>query len=153
MNTNEKSRPLLTQETGQMEMAAFGEAAISYSHDNTNNSKLQSICELLPRGESNAVSSRTLAELTGCRSIRDLQSRIAIERAQGKLILSSCRRGGGYFLPSQGAEGKAEISAFVTTLRARAVHTLSALKTAQMALKEIDGQCDLWDGGGGDGTA
>lgn len=155
MNSSMKKSPptAATVERAEMETAAFSEAAISYCNDTISNPNLQSIFDLLPRGEGNAIDTKTLVAITGCKSARVLQNRIAAEREQGKLILSSCRYGGGYFVPSQGAEGKAEIAAFVTTLTARALHTLSALKTAQMALKELDGQCDLWDGGGGDGTA
>ena len=144
MNTKEKSRPLVTQETGQMETAAR-QSNLSEIHCNIEKPDTQGIFELLPIGESRAISSRALAEMTGCKSIRDLQSRVAIERAQGKLILSSCRHGGGYYRPSAGKEGREEIAAFVRTLRARALHTLSALKAAKAALAEIEGQLDFTD--------
>lgn len=126
-----------------METAAFGEAAIPCHNDTTDNHNVQSIFDLLPRGEANAVPTRVLVELTGCKSARDLQNKIAIEREQGKLILSSCRNGGGYYAPAEGKTGQAEIAAFVATLRSRALNTLAALKTAQAALKEVEGQLTL----------
>lgn len=100
----------------------------------------------LKRGEKNAISSKNLVMLSGFRSVRDLQAEIAREREAGALILSTCRHGGGYFLPADGEEGKKEISAFVATLAARAVNTLRAMKHAKRALKTLDGQIMIRDG-------
>lgn len=55
------------------------------------------------QGERNAVPSRELRKWTGLKTNRELQIVIAKERAEGKLILSTCRNGGGYFAPSDGA--------------------------------------------------
>ncbi len=101
------------------------------------------ILDLLPRGEENALPSRDLAKLVGCKSVRDLQSLIADERDAGNLILSTCRHGGGYFQPADGEQGQQEIAAFIRTLRARALNTLSAIKTARKALKSVPGQLDI----------
>ena len=99
----------------------------------------------LNRGEKNAIPSRKLVILSGFRSVRDLQAEIAREREAGALILSTCRHGGGYFLPDEGEEGKREIRKFVATLAARAVNTLRAMKHAEKALKTIDGQMMILD--------
>lgn len=101
--------------------------------------------ELLGHGQANAIPTAELVKLTGCTSARDLQAHIAAEREQGHLILSSCRRGGGYFLPADGPDGRAEIAAFCATLRARAINTLRILRDARRALAELDGQESLLD--------
>lgn len=98
------------------------------------------IYNLLPQGAENALPSRDLAKLVGCRSVRDLQNQIAAEREQGALILSTCRNGGGYFQPADGEQGKQEIANFIATLQARALHTLAAVKTARKALDGVAGQ-------------
>ena len=98
------------------------------------------IHELLKHGQANAIPTAELVKLSGCRSARDLQEVIAREREAGHLILSSCRRGGGYYLPAPGAEGKAEIEAFIATLRSRALNTLRILRDAKRALAELEDQ-------------
>ena len=100
---------------------------------------------LLLQGEQNAISSSELVNLTGFKSFRELQNEIAREREAGALILSTCRGGGGYFLPSDGEAGKREIASFVATLRARALNTLKALAAAREALEGLDGQVSLDD--------
>ena len=99
------------------------------------------IYELLPQGEQNAVPTRDLVKITGFRSARDLQLQVAHEREEGKLILSTCK--GGYFLPSDGEQGMAEIAAFVATLHSRAINTLRALRAAKAALCDIEGQIPI----------
>ncbi len=94
----------------------------------------------LKRGEKNAISSKNLVMLSGLRSARDLRMEIARERAAGALILSVCRNGGGYFLPSEGEEGQREIAAFVATLSALALNTLRAIKSAKSVLRTVNGQ-------------
>ncbi len=58
--------------------------------------------KFLLEGKQNAIKSQKLADLTGCKSIRELQEVIAAERAAGAVILSTCQNGGGYFLPIPG---------------------------------------------------
>lgn len=89
------------------------------------------ICDFLTEGKSNAISSQRLADLTGCKSVRDLQQIIAEERAAGAVILSTCENGGGYFLP----ENVGEVREFVRTLERRGKNTLAALKSAKDYLK------------------
>ena len=105
--------------------------------------------KLLPRGESSAIPTQTLVELTGLRSARALQAEIERERLNGALILSRSGSGGGYFLPDTGPDGQREIAAFVRTLHARAVNTLRTLRTAQRALNAAEGQRELkgWNDG------
>lgn len=142
MNKTKKAAPVLAHRERQAETAA----TISHNHYTKTHGQKQGFVEsLLPQGEANALSSRELVQLTGFRSVRDLQFEIAREREAGALILSTCRNGGGYFLPSDGAEGTREMCAFVTTLRARAFHTLKALKAAREMLQHIDGQLGLED--------
>lgn len=137
VNTKEKALTgAATSVRTAMETAA-GKAAIPCYNNSTDVPNAQSIFDLLPRGEVNAVPSKTLAELSGCRSVRELQYRIAAER-KDHLILSTCRNGGGYYAPARGKAGRAEITAFISTLRNRALNTLAALKTAQAALQEMD---------------
>ena len=119
---------------------------IPYDNFTTSVTRKQGLIEsLLLQGEENAISSGDLVNLTGVKSTRELQLIISQEREAGALILSTCRGGGGYFLPSDGEMGKREIAAFVATLRARALNTLRALKTAREALESLEGQVALDD--------
>ena len=69
--------------------------------------------------------------LAGCSSIRQLQHEIESERLAGALILSSAE---GYFLPDCDPDkGRAEVRAYVTTLRRRALSILRNLKAARVA--------------------
>lgn len=146
MITNEKSRPRRQPEAGQAEKIGFGEANFPGSDFSTGSNKTQAIFDLLPVGESNAISSKQLANIVGTSSVRDLQNRIAAEREQGALILSTCRNGGGYFRPNPGEGGKAEIERYIATLRARALNTLHILRSAKAAVasdSELVGQIDF----------
>lgn len=146
MNKTEKAARGAGTPGRQMETAALSETTISQSNYTRTGEPKQGFVEsLLPQGVANALSSRELVQLTGFRSVRELQAEIAREREAGALILSTCRNGGGYFIPSDGVEGTREMCAFVATLRARAFHTLKALKTAREVLQHIDGQLDLYD--------
>jgi len=101
------------------------------------------IYELLLQGEENAIPTAQLVQMTGLRTARDLQLQNAREREDGKLILSTAKKGGGYFLPSDGEQGMTEIAAFVATLHSRALNTLRALKAAKAALRDLDGQISI----------
>lgn len=91
----------------------------------------QSIESLLPTGKTNAIPSQALADLTGCKSVRELQELIAAERAAGAVILSTCYDGGGYYLP----ETTAEVQEFIRTLESRGKNTLAALRSAREYLR------------------
>ena len=131
---------------GQAKVGTALTSKIPYNNFTTSVTRKQGLIEsLLLQGEANAIPSSDLVSMTGVKSVRELQLIIAQEREAGALILSTCRGGGGYFLPSDGEEGKREIAAFVATLRARALNTLRALKTAREALEGLDGQVSLDD--------
>lgn len=91
--------------------------------------------KFLLEGKKNAIAAQKLADLAGCKSVRELQEVIAAERAAGAVILSTCKNGGGYFLP-QNAE---EVKEFVVTLESRGKNTLLALKSAREYLKWLEG--------------
>lgn len=93
------------------------------------------ISKLLPVGRQNAVASADLAEIVGCKSVRELQKMIERERRSGAVILSDTH-GGGYYL----SDDPAELRRFVRTLNARAKNTLRAAESAQMALNAVTGQ-------------
>ena len=92
----------------------------------------------LLKGKCNAISSQRLADLVGCKSIRELRQIIAEERAAGAVILSTCENGGGYFLP----ENVGEVKEFIKTLESRGKNTLAALKSARDYLKICGGEDD-----------
>ncbi len=89
----------------------------------------------LLEGKQNAIASQKLADLVGCKSVRELQEVIAEERAAGAVILSTAENGGGYFLP----ENIGEVKAFVRTLESRGKNTLAALRSAKDYLRRLEG--------------
>lgn len=89
--------------------------------------------KFLLEGKQNAIKSQQLADLVGCKSVRELQEIIATERATGSVILSTCQNGGGYFLPSN----LREVKDFVVTLENRGKNTLLALKSAKAYLAQM----------------
>ena len=97
------------------------------------------IGDFLLVGKKNAISSQRLADLAGCKSVRELQQVIAEERAAGAVILSTCENSGGYFLPDP--ENVGEVKEFIRTLENRGKNTLLALKSARDYLNScgIDG--------------
>lgn len=96
---------------------------------------------ILPRGEANAIPTAQLVALAGLRSQRDLRLAIERERRGGALILSTVRGHGGYYLPSEDpTKARAELSAFIRTVNARAVNSQRILRAARQALRVCDGQ-------------
>ncbi len=92
--------------------------------------------KFLREGKENATASQKLADLVGCKSVRELQEVIAAERAAGAVILSTCSRGGGYFLPTG---NRHEVAEYIQTLRNRAKNTLVAIESAEAYLKQLEG--------------
>lgn len=92
--------------------------------------------KFLLEGKQNATASQTLADLVGCKSVRELQEVIAEERAAGAVILSTCSRRGGYFLPTG---NRREVAEYIQTLRSRAKNTLVAIESAEAYLKQLEG--------------
>lgn len=145
MTEKRKARPAGSA-AGQAKVGTALAGKIPCDDFTTSVTRKQGLVEsLLLQGETNAIPSGDLVNLTGVKSTRELQLIISQEREAGALILSTCRGGGGYFLPSDGEAGKREIAAFVATLRARALNTLRALKTAREALESLEGQVALDD--------
>ena len=95
--------------------------------------------KILGIGKENSISSRKLAVIMGFDSIRTLQADIAKSRDAGQVILSSSA--GGYYLPANDEE----IEEFIAVLRARAINTLRAIKSAKGLLNETKGQISLDD--------
>lgn len=89
---------------------------------------------LLPFGRDNAVTTQELMRLTGCRTARELQQRIAHERERGAIICSGS--GKGYWRPKD----RQEIEQFIKTMKARALNTLKVIRGARQALKVPEGQ-------------
>ena len=56
----------------------------------------------------------------------------------GAVILSTCRNGGGYYLPAEGDTGRREIEEYIRTLKSRALNTLRAIRSARAALRDLD---------------
>lgn len=99
------------------------------------------VAPLLGHGEKNAMSTAQLVKRLGLHDSRALRTLIERERADGVLILSKVRGGGGYFLPSSDPfQARGEIAGFVSTVRARALNSLKALRAARRTLRECDGQ-------------
>lgn len=91
--------------------------------------------KFLLEGKENATASQKLADLVGCKSVRELQEVIAEERAAGAVILSTCTHGGGYFLPTG---NRCEVAEYIQTLRSRAKNTLVAIESAEAYLKQLE---------------
>lgn len=92
--------------------------------------------KFLLEGKQNATASQTLADLVGCKSVREPQQIIAEERAKGIVVLSTCQNGGGYYLP---CGDRNEVIEFIRTLQNRAENTLCALNSARIYLKQLEG--------------
>ena len=95
--------------------------------------------KILPTGKENAISTDELTILLGFADARGLQTDIAKSRNTGQVILSSVQ--GGYYLPADDSE----VEEFVAVLRARAINTFRALKSAREYLKEDKGQISFDD--------
>ena len=94
------------------------------------------LLSILPHGEQNAISGDSLISTLSISSVRQLQKLIARARISGALI---CSCESGYFLP----ENRSEIEKFYKTTRAKALSTLTILRSARMALNEVSGQQEL----------
>lgn len=94
------------------------------------------VTDFLRKGRENAIPSKELAVMCGYSTTRELQSEIAIERANGAVILSTTNGSGGYFLPAT----EEEVQRFIATLTNRAANTFAALKSAKAFLKQMQGQ-------------
>lgn len=91
-----------------------------------------SIYDMLPIGERNAISRRSLAAQMGL-SDRQLRRQIAAERRAGHLILSN-ETGGGYYRPAS----QLELKRFVASMSARGAGVFAAVAAARAALAEFE---------------
>ena len=89
---------------------------------------------LLKRGKENAISTKDLVKLSGCKSERHLRERIAEERAAGAIICSGSQNG--YWLPKD----RKEILEFCQTMESRAKNIFNAVRSARRALGMPEGQ-------------
>lgn len=103
------------------------------------NMNITDYTKILPTGKENAISTDELTILLGFADARGLQTDIAKSRNAGQVILSSVQ--GGYYLPADDSE----VEEFVAVLRARAINTFRALKSAREYLKEDKGQISFDD--------
>lgn len=97
------------------------------------------IADYLPTGKQNAIPSKSLADMLGFDTVRELQKAIERERQADAVILSTCTANGGYFLP----DNESEIREFIRTLSNRAKNTRRSMESAQDALDEMTGQIRL----------
>lgn len=97
--------------------------------------------KILPIGKKNAICTNDLTVLMGFSDSRALQSDISRSRDNGQIILSSTS--GGYYLPANDDE----VREFIGALRARAINTFRALKSAREYLKEDKAQISFDDMG------
>lgn len=95
--------------------------------------------KILPVGKENAVSTAELSVIMGFGDSRSLQADIARSRNAGQIILSSTS--GGYYLPGNDEE----IQEFIAVLRARAINTFRALKSAREYLSRDKDQISFQD--------
>lgn len=102
---------------------------------------MNTIENMLPKGERNAVPTEKLMRMVGATSERGLREKIAEERKRGAVILSSNKMPGGYFRP----ESREEIAAFVRKLEKKGKSTLLAVRSAKKAMGEYDAQMSLDD--------
>ena len=103
------------------------------------NAKATDYTTILPTGKENAISTNELAVIMGFSDSRSLQTDIAKSRNAGQIILSSTQ--GGYYLPKDDVE----VQEFVAVLRARAINTFRALKSAREYLQKDKGQMSFND--------
>lgn len=92
------------------------------------------IASLLRRGKENAISTKELVRISGCKNARTLQERISEERCAGAIICSGS--GAGYWLPKD----REEIKEFCETMEKRAKNIFNATRSAKKALELPEGQ-------------
>lgn len=95
---------------------------------------IPTIESLLKKGKENAISTKELVRLSESASARQLQERIAEERAAGAIICSGS--GKGYWLPKD----RQEIEDFCRTMDKKAKSIFNATKSARQALEMPEGQ-------------
>ena len=151
MNEKRKASSAATLEAAGMETAG-NVFPCGYFITSRGSSQDGKILSLLLEGEENALSASELTQLAGFKNERSLRQAVDRER-ENSVILASDR---GYFRPQPGDKGVAEIRAFVKRMDGRCASNRRVTKKARAVLRELqnkplDGQTDLWQGGGADG--
>lgn len=143
----QNAHPIAATMEQASEKKVFGETDFSHHQSTTSTEREQGPIErLLLHGQENAQSAGDLVKLAGLQSERELRFQIARERAAGALILSSCRgRNSGYYLPGEGTAGRLELSNFVGMMMRRGTRCMAAALAAREALRQVEGQTDLWE--------
>lgn len=99
----------------------------SHAQYSTGQAQKTSIYDLLPKGAENAISRRELSSMTGMQ----LRHKIAAERKNGALILSSSESNGGYYR----AASCEELQRYVRSMRSRSKEILAVIRAAQEAIE------------------
>lgn len=151
MNEKRKAPSAATLEAAGMETAG-NVFPCGYFITSGGSSQDGKILSLLLEGEENALSASELTQLAGFKNERSLRQAVDRER-ENSVILASDR---GYFRPQPGDKGVAEIRAFVKRMDGRCASNRRVTRKARAVLRELqhrplDGQTDLWQGGGADG--
>lgn len=152
MDTKEKSRPLMAQGTGQA-AERFVETVSNSDFTSGGAGRQGRIFSLLLAGEQNAIPASDLTTLAGYKNQRSMRMAIDHEREVGLPVLASEN---GYFKPSPGPAGIAEIRRFLRRQDARAASNRRTTNLIRARLRAIEkaplpGQENLFDGGGDDG--
>lgn len=100
------------------------------------------IFDILPQGEEHALSGSEIDHLLGI-TPRERRAQASRELAQGLMTLYTSEPPGGYFRPSDGEKGRAEIKRFREREAARARAITEKVRAADAVLKQCDGQTQL----------
>ncbi len=100
------------------------------------------IFDILPQGEEHAIPGSAIDHLLGI-TPRERRAQASRELAQGLMTLYTSEPPGGYFRPSDGEKGRAEIKRFREREAARARAITEKVRAADAVLKQCDGQTQL----------
>lgn len=101
------------------------------------------ISDYIPKGQKNAITLTELKERTG-KPAREIARLIRYERISGSVILTSST--GGYWLLDSAEKDAAEqLRRFISYMDSK--NTFSAVKSAKIALKELESSAQMHIGG------
>ncbi len=99
------------------------------------------IARFLPCGKNNAISTKTLLNLTKLKTPRELQQAIESERKHGAAILTNPT--GGYYLPAEDAEEAIrELKGFIQYMTRKGHGCLRSAKPARKLLADLQREAD-----------
>lgn len=153
MNATEMSHPLVAQEAGRVETAAFSGTVISYTHSITDGAERQPgfIAGLLLYGPENGLTLKDLVHITQWPE-RAIRKKIEAERRAGVLIISDNAHG--YYLTDDPAEAKRFARSMhhrAAQIRQTAMAVEKAAGLTQHEPQQLDGQVCIWTGGDSNG--